>query len=99
MACAAPVTATDVGGVSEFITSQAYGRLIPTHQSVAEGFAVSISESLNCTWDRTRIAAYGGARSWDHVAADMMSYYARLGLMAAEQGQCEGRFSQPAPKA
>ncbi len=84
MACGAPVIATDVGGIGELMTSQADGRLVPTHQPVIEGFAVSINEALNSTWDRAQIAAHGGARSWDEVASDLMNYYASLGLMTPE---------------
>jgi len=99
MACGAPVIATDVGGIAELITSQAYGRLLPSHQPVVEGFAASINETLSHNWNRTEIAAHGGARSWDDVAADLISYYVSLGLVTAECGQRERNSSHLVPKA
>jgi glycosyltransferase involved in cell wall biosynthesis len=81
LACGVPVIATDVGGIGELVTGAAYGRLVPAHQEVVEGLAAAIGEALETCWDRAGIAAHGGARSWDEVAAEIMGYYDQLGII------------------
>ena len=83
MACGTPIIATDVGGISELVTSQAYGCLIPPRQSIVEDLAASISEALNNNWNRNEIASYGGARSWDNVARELIELY----LISSQQIQ------------
>lgn len=68
LACGCPVVATDVGGNREIISDPALGRLVDTHAG-AELEAL-IVEALQTTWDRTQIAAKGGERTWQQVAAE-----------------------------
>lgn len=71
LACGAPVVATAVPGVDELITSSAYGLLLPPEQASPEGFAEKIRTAFSIKWDRQAIAAYGGARAWEEVAAEV----------------------------
>ncbi len=75
LACGLPVIATDIPGIDELITSPAYGRLVPPDQSVASGFAEAMAAALKTTWDREAIAAYGGARAWADVAAEVKAVF------------------------
>jgi teichuronic acid biosynthesis glycosyltransferase TuaC len=80
MACGVPVVATDAGGISELVTSPAYGRLVSSPSPVEE-VAARVGEALKHEWDRAAIAAHGGARSWEDVAMELMPYYAARGFI------------------
>ncbi len=71
LACGTPVVAMDVGGIRELITSPAYGRLVSPTTAAVDSLARQIHEALNIRWNRAEIAAYGGARSWHDVAAEV----------------------------
>jgi glycosyltransferase involved in cell wall biosynthesis len=73
LACGLPVVAADVGGVHELV-KQNCGRLVspPT----AENFAAEIRAALSAVWKREEIAGFGGARSWQKVAAEVRHYFA-----------------------
>lgn len=81
LACGVPVVAADVGGISELIVSGDYGSVLapPT----AENFAAAINAALATAWDREQIAAHGGARAWNDVAADVLRYFAQVRICGA----------------
>jgi len=74
MACGAPVLATDVGGIRDLINPDC-GKIADNPKP--ENLADSIGAALDSDWDRQKIAEFGGSRSWDDVAADIFSYYAK----------------------
>ncbi len=77
MACGLPVVAADVSGVAELISKPDYGRLVSPH--TVKNFASEIKISLGGGWNRDKIAAYGGARSWMSVAEEALNYFLRKG--------------------
>jgi glycosyltransferase involved in cell wall biosynthesis len=70
MACGTPVVATDVGAVRQMIPSAAYGDIVPVGD--VAGIAEALRNALTHTWDRQSIADWGGSRSWDQVAVDVL---------------------------
>lgn len=81
LACGLPVAAADVGGVRELVKEH-NGRLVspPT----PENFAAEIRAALSAVWKREEIAASGGARSWDEVAAEISHYFAVSGKFSKD---------------
>jgi glycosyltransferase involved in cell wall biosynthesis len=70
LACGRPVVGTRVGGVAEAIRSEAVGMLVESESP--EGMARALDEALAREWDTEAIAAVGGARTWDHVAGELL---------------------------
>ncbi|MFP4058074.1 MAG: glycosyltransferase [Candidatus Brocadiia bacterium] len=71
LACGTPVLSTPVGAVPDLVEEGRDGLLF--EPGSAERFAEALAAALAKDWDREAIAARGGRRSWDQVAAD---YYA-----------------------
>jgi teichuronic acid biosynthesis glycosyltransferase TuaC len=82
LACGTPVVASDVGGLGELLADAACGRLVSSTQADAASWARQLTEALSAQWERATIAAWGGARSWEQVAEEVLGYYARVGLLA-----------------
>lgn len=76
LAAGTPVVACDVGGNAEQIRSPELGRIVPEGDETA--LVQAISASLSRTWNRTLIAAHGGARGWPQVGRDVESVFERV---------------------
>jgi glycosyltransferase involved in cell wall biosynthesis len=70
LACGTPVVATDVGAVRQMIVSERYGLVVPVHDD--EALARALRTALTRRWDHGAISAWGGSRSWSHVAEDVV---------------------------
>ena len=70
LACGTPVVATDVGAVRQMIRSDRYGLIVPVDDPVA--LAGAWTSALTRDWSHEAIAAWGMARSWQHVAAEVL---------------------------
>ena len=81
LACGTPVVASDVGGVSELVTDDRYGFLVPANEANAAGFATRLQTALQKDWSQKVIAESGGARGWDDVAKDVLAYWHSRGLL------------------
>jgi len=68
LACGCPVVATDVGGNREIVTDDALGALVPCGDTAA--LTDAVCAALDRSWDRDHIAAIGGRRTWQEVAAE-----------------------------
>ncbi len=80
LACGTPIVASDVGGISELVTDDRYGFLVPANEANAEGFAARLQTALQKDWSRKVIAESGGARGWNDVAQDVLTYWHLRGL-------------------
>ena len=80
LACGTPVVASDVGGISELVTDDRFGLLVPANETNAQGFATRLQTALPKDWSRNLIAASGGARGWGDVAQDVLRYWQTRGL-------------------
>lgn len=73
LACGTPVVATDVGSCRDLLPSAVYGVLVrPGDQAALEQ---ALAAALRTEWNRTEIARWGGARSWEQVAAEVASLF------------------------
>jgi glycosyltransferase involved in cell wall biosynthesis len=81
LACGTPVVASDVGGISELVTDDRFGLLVPADETTAQGFAACLQTALHREWSRVTIAASGGARGWDDVAQGVFAHWHSRGLM------------------
>lgn len=66
-ACGIPVVATNVGGVSEVITSPEHGILV---QPEAAALAQGLESALTQKWNREAIVRYARSRTWNEVARE-----------------------------
>lgn len=66
LACGCPAIVTDVGGNREIVNDPSLGRLVDEHGELES----VIVEGFQTTWDRGQIAAKGGERTWQQVAAE-----------------------------
>jgi len=73
LACGLPVVTTRVGGNAEIVREGVDGYLVPFF--AAEAFGASVLRALDQQWDRSAIAARAAARTWDHVAAEVMEQF------------------------
>jgi glycosyltransferase involved in cell wall biosynthesis len=80
LACGTPVVATDVGAVPEMLAGGRYGCVAPVNNPAA--LEKALAEALERDWDRTAIAAWGCARSWRQVAAEV---WEEMKIIAANQ--------------
>jgi teichuronic acid biosynthesis glycosyltransferase TuaC len=69
-ACGAPVVARAVGGVPEIVRDQVTGLLVDSDDPHL--FSFRISEAICRDWNRPQISRIGSARTWRHVAADVL---------------------------
>jgi glycosyltransferase involved in cell wall biosynthesis len=70
LACGTPVVATDVGAVPEMLAGGRNGLVVPLDDSAALRNAIEFA--LQKEWDRSAISGWGQARSWEHVAVDVL---------------------------
>jgi teichuronic acid biosynthesis glycosyltransferase TuaC len=84
LACGTPVVATRVGAVPEMLPDERLGIAVPPMDQAA--LTEALRSALLRTWDRDRIAAWGGARGWDDVARDALQILtaAAAGTRAAQ---------------
>jgi len=75
-ACGTPVVATNVGGVPEMIPSENLGLVVPPNDPAA--LHAALKQALSRQWDRQAIAAWGQARSWRQVAAEVLRELQRV---------------------
>jgi teichuronic acid biosynthesis glycosyltransferase TuaC len=68
LACGAPVVATDVGAVPDMLA----GRFIVVPPGDQPALQRGLTEALDRNWDRSAIAAWGQARGWPQVAAEVL---------------------------
>jgi teichuronic acid biosynthesis glycosyltransferase TuaC len=81
LACGTPVVSTDVGAVPDMLPSPRYGIVVPTREPA--GIEDGLRQALSREWDRSAIADWGGARSWERVGAETLSRLTRLARRAA----------------
>ena len=79
LACGLPVVTTRVGANAEVVRDGVDGYLVPFFD--AEAFGAAVMRALGEPWNRGAIAARAAARTWDHVAAEVMEQF-----QAAVQG-------------
>lgn len=76
LASGCPVVASDIGGTPDMIPDDRYGYLLPEGDvqpaSLADALERALARSANGSWDRRTIAEWGGRRSWNHVARDVV---------------------------
>lgn len=71
LACGTPVVATDVGSVRRLIPHGAHGRVVPVDSPNA--LQSALADALTHPFNHTLIAAWGGSRSWEDVANEVMA--------------------------
>jgi len=76
LACGAPVVATNVGAVPEMLPDERYGVIVPVNDRTA--LERGLARALAGRWDRQAIAAWGQARSWGHVAGEVLEQMREL---------------------
>ncbi|MCK5342985.1 MAG: glycosyltransferase, partial [Candidatus Heimdallarchaeota archaeon] len=76
MACGLPVVATDVGGISEIITSEKFAILVKFGNS--DELRDAILEALRKDWDNGKIVEHVSRYSWEIVATQLISEYDKL---------------------
>ncbi|MFN7923330.1 MAG: glycosyltransferase [Bryobacteraceae bacterium] len=75
MASGTPVVATNVGAIPEMIPSEMFGYIVPFGQP--RMLEEALWRALTQDWDRKMIAAWGQARSWEKVAAEVVEILER----------------------
>jgi glycosyltransferase involved in cell wall biosynthesis len=70
LACATPVVTTNVGGAPDMVPGDDYGYVVPPGDG--EALEAALARALTKEWDRGAIAAWGGSRSWQRVAAETL---------------------------
>jgi teichuronic acid biosynthesis glycosyltransferase TuaC len=76
LAAGTPVVATDVGGNPEQIHSSELGIIVPDGDM--EALTEAVKSALLRTWNRPRIAAMGGNRTWAIVAEEVQTVFDRV---------------------
>jgi teichuronic acid biosynthesis glycosyltransferase TuaC len=82
LACGAPVVATHVGGVPSMLISEQYGFMVPPRDLPA--LRDALRQALSRPWDRAAIAGWGGSRTWQQVASEVLEAMRRLVPGAAQ---------------
>jgi teichuronic acid biosynthesis glycosyltransferase TuaC len=85
LACGTPAVASAVGAVPDMIPSEEYGFVVPPRNQ--SHLTAALANALDRSWNRAAISAWGGSRSWNRVAAELISVFqnvlhARPGLSA-----------------
>jgi len=70
LACGAPVVATDVGAIPQMLPDPRYGVIVPVNDQTA--LHRGLQSALDRRWDREEISAWGQARGWRQVAAEVL---------------------------
>jgi glycosyltransferase involved in cell wall biosynthesis len=73
LACGTPVVATRVGAIPEMIPSADYGLVTPAKDQSA--LLTALRSALATEWNRDRIARWGGARTWNVVADQVLTVF------------------------
>lgn len=95
LAAGTPVVATDVGGNAEQIRSIEQGIVVPDGD--LDALASGVKSALAGPWNRARIAAMGGARTWSIVAEEVQAVFDRvLTARAAKTPQPSSAMDAPA---
>lgn len=76
LGCGVPFIGTDVGGISEIITSDTYGFVCKSAD--ADDLVRVIIRALDKTWDAESITSYAKQFSWDSIGCEIMSVYKEL---------------------
>lgn len=76
LACGTPVVASHVGGIPDLVTGPDCGYLIPPGD--AEKLSRALEKALAADWNREIIASVGSARSWEHVAENVIQVFERI---------------------
>ncbi|MCC7237521.1 MAG: glycosyltransferase [Bryobacterales bacterium] len=82
LACGTPVVGTAVGGIPEMTGRGERGLVVPAN-NVTE-LEQALAGALRRPWDRQAIAAWGQARSWGHVAGEVVQVFEQV---AREHGR------------
>jgi glycosyltransferase involved in cell wall biosynthesis len=72
LACGTPIVSTLVGDNADYVDT-ARGHLVPIGDVAA--LAAAIATALDQAWDRPAIAAPIAARTWDHVAEEILDFF------------------------
>jgi glycosyltransferase involved in cell wall biosynthesis len=75
LACGLPIVATNVGGVPEIVTDGSLGILVPIRRPAE--LAQALGTALDRQWDREALRQAVRGRSWDEVAAEILSFIER----------------------
>lgn len=70
LACGAPVVATDVGAIPQMLPDSRYGVIVPVNDQAA--LHRELQDALDRRWNREDISAWGHARGWHQVAAEVL---------------------------
>lgn len=73
LGCGKPYVGTNVGGVDEVITSDAYGLYCPPDDM--EGLVGVLEEGLRREWDRDAILQYAERYTWERVVEEVVGVY------------------------
>ncbi|MCC6590947.1 MAG: glycosyltransferase [Bryobacterales bacterium] len=73
MGCGAPVVGTDIGAIPDMIQSDDFGYVVPFGDQKA--LTDALARALTRTWKRDVISGWALARSWDNVAAEVVSLF------------------------
>lgn len=80
LACGTPVVASAVGSVPDMIPSEKYGLIVPARNQDALNEA--LCGALHRCWNQPEIVTWGQARSWEHVADEVLAVMRQAGQPA-----------------
>jgi glycosyltransferase involved in cell wall biosynthesis len=73
LACGTPVVATAVGAVPDFVKPGENGLIAPAKDPTA--LSEALASALTTSWSREAVRQSVAARSWDKVAAEVLSVF------------------------
>ncbi|MCX5772939.1 MAG: glycosyltransferase [Candidatus Hydrogenedentes bacterium] len=73
LACGTPVVATSVGAVPDFVKTDGNGFVVPAKNTVA--LSEALASALARPWSREAVRQSVADRSWDKVAAEVLSVF------------------------
>lgn len=76
LACGTPVVSTEVGAIRRLLPSAQYGFIVPVGDNAA--LENALATALRHEWDYAAIARWGGARSWENVAAELRRHLGEI---------------------
>jgi glycosyltransferase involved in cell wall biosynthesis len=85
LATGTPVIASDVGGISELVTSERFGILVPPNDEEALANAMLVADTRE--WDAAEIARDAPIISWRENAARVIALYERVTATAEPVGR------------
>jgi teichuronic acid biosynthesis glycosyltransferase TuaC len=92
LACGTPVVATQVGAIPEMIPSADYGLVTPVRDQSA--LLSALRSALAKDWDRARIEAWGGSRTWARVTEEVLTVFESIA--GRKKALASGEISIPA---